>query len=577
MQWLLRSVPTSAGPSQAMVAREGVAFEAPASVHSVLIDAGLLSDPFIGDNEEEQHWAGRSDWVFEARFDCPEDMVQRTNQYLVLSGIDSIATVELNGNALGMIENVFRRYQFRVNEILLPRDNLLTLLFEAPVPTAERKQEERYLHHTGIDTHRISGVNHLRKAQYSFGWDWGPKTPTCGVYDRPVLWGYDAAAIESVNVHSDVTGSTATVEIDTEFTKESAVAVAGGTLRINAEIMDDEGKIVASTVSSVNGASHLQTLRVEKPNLWWTNGLGGQPLYTLQVTLTDDNDEIDRRTIRFGIRTIELLREPDEWGESFGFRLNGVPVFVKGANWIPADSFWDRVDDTSYRRLLESARSAHMNMIRVWGGGYYEKESFYDICDQLGILVWQDFMFACSAYPSDQRFNENVRAEATEQVKRLRNHPSLALWCGNNELEQIPGLLGDGNGAMSWEDYSHLFDVELRTIVEEFGNGAPYWPSSPHTPPPNRCDVQDATAGDAHLWDVWHGGKPFEWYRSCLHRFNSEFGFQSLPDPATVAFFAEPTERNLSSYTMDFHQRSHIGNEAIMRQLMSWFRMPSGI
>ncbi|MCJ7751196.1 MAG: hypothetical protein MUQ65_08895, partial [Armatimonadetes bacterium] len=265
-----------------------------------------------------------------------------------------------------------------------------------------------------------------------------------------------------------------------------------------------------------------------------------------------------------------------KWGESFQFAANGVPFFAKGANWIPADAFATRVTRERYEDLLKSAAEANMNMLRVWGGGIYEDDVFYDLCDELGICVWQDFMFSCSTYPTfEEDFMRQVRAEAEDNVRRLRHHACLALWCGNNELEQ--GLVGEDwtDSQMSWKDYEALFDELLPKVVKELDPDRDYWPSSPHTPCADRADFNNPTCGDAHLWAVWHGREPFEWYRTCEHRFNSEFGFQSFPEPETTYGFTEGRDRNVTSYVMEHHQRSGPGNALIMHYMLDWFRLPT--
>ena len=336
------------------------------------------------------------------------------------------------------------------------------------------------------------------------------------------------------------------------------------------------GKEVVAQTVEMNGETAVLQLNIPNPQLWWPNGLGDQPLYLVKVQLLDESgEEIDTQTKRIGLRTLELDRHPDEWGESFQFVVNGVPFFAKGANWIPADTFVTRLTDAHYQQLLKDTAVANMNMLRVWGGGIYEQEIFYDLCDELGICVWQDFMFACATYPTyENEFMENVKAEAIDNICRLRHHASLALWCGNNELEQ--GLVDDEWTwtAMSWADYKPLFDEMLAELVAQYDPQTDYWPASPHTPHGDRTDFNNPKYGDAHLWSVWHGKEPFEWYRTCEHRFNSEFGFQSFPEPQTVNIFTLPEDRNITSFVMEHHQRSGIGNQTIMHYMLDWFQMP---
>jgi beta-mannosidase len=335
-------------------------------------------------------------------------------------------------------------------------------------------------------------------------------------------------------------------------------------------------RTVSSAEKSFRGKQATLSLEIENPHLWWPNGMGEQALYEVTVDLLDRDDELlDTCTKRIGLRTLELVRKKDKWGESFYFSVNGVPFFAKGANWIPADALVPRVSVDRYRRLLESAVSANMNMLRVWGGGIYEDDEFYNLCDELGICIWQDFMFACATYPTfDKRFMENVRQEAVDNIRRLRHHPCLALWCGNNELEQ--GLVGKKWTArtMSWRDYSRLFDKLLPSLVRKLDPDRPYWPGSPHSPYGKREDYNNPRWGDAHLWEVWHGQKPLQWYRTCFHRFCSEFGFQSFPEPKTVNSYITAGERNITNPVMEHHQRHWRGNALIIQYMLDWFRMP---
>jgi beta-mannosidase len=303
--------------------------------------------------------------------------------------------------------------------------------------------------------------------------------------------------------------------------------------------------------------------------------MGAQPLYNVELELLDAQGiTLDKTTKRIGLRTIELVRENDQWGQSFYFKANGVPFFVKGSNWIPADAILSRMTRERYFNLIADAAAVHINMLRAWGGGIYEDDAFYDACDEMGICIWQDFAFGCSTYPTfDDDFMKTCKAEFEDNIRRMRNHPCIAIWVGNNELEQ--GLVADTwtKTAMSWVDYDKLFNDLLPSLMKRLNPDAIYWPGSPHNPL-NRKDFNCPTAGDAHLWQVWHGRQPFEWYQTCEHRFNSEFGFQSMPEPKTIDSFTLPQDRNLTSWVMERHQRSLIGNSAIMQAMMDWFLIP---
>jgi beta-mannosidase len=371
------------------------------------------------------------------------------------------------------------------------------------------------------------------------------------------------------------------------------------------KIVSPQG-VIHQEINEISGGSGALEVKVENPLLWWTNGLGEQNLYDVTVILEDENHILDQKEYKIGLRTIDLIQEEDEFGKSFQFIVNGVPIFAKGSNWIPADSFLTRFSDERLEKLIADAAVSHQNMLRVWGGGLYEEERFYDLCDKYGILVWQDFIFSCSIYPLDESdFHENVRIEAEENIKRLRHRASLALWCGNNEMEwgweswgwskhpmedQLPALVkqfpslgflldavGNRDLLPDWEilkdAYDKFFHHILPEWVNEFDQDTPYWPSSPSSNTPFQ-DVNGQIQGDAHYWEVWHGRKPFTAYRSTYPRFMSEFGFQAFPNMETIEFYAAPEDRNLTSYIMEHHQRGNHGNGLIIAQMTETFRMP---
>ena len=585
---------------------DGVRAVVPGCVHTDLLREGIIDDPYYRDNELAQMWVGETGWLYSRTFRVDSEFLSHERVELVCEGLDTLAEITVNGRSLGRVENAFRTWRFDVASVVSPGENTIEIRFDAPVPEAARRSEQEFYWHTGIGAERLLGVNHLRKSQCNFGWDWGPRCATSGIW-RPIrLVAFDGGRIADLRVAQDsLTDDAAELTVHVTSDLAAAAANAGGrrtgtrsgagaserrasdrasgdttpsAVRVRAQL--DGADVAVGTASLADGAAEV-ALHIAEPKRWWPNGAGEQTMYTVACDLLDEQGQVlDRHEKRIGLRSVRLVREPDEWGESFHFEVNGRPVFAKGANWIPADTFVTRVSVEHYRRLLQSAADAHMNMLRVWGGGIYEEDFFYDLCDELGLLVWQDFMFACAAYPTGDEFLANITAEAEEQIRRLRHHPSVALWCGNNELEQIHPCIGDGEdaragGAMTWEAYVHLFDELLAGCVAELDPERDYWPSSPHTPGAKRGDANDPNAGDAHLWMVWHGRQPFEAYRECEHRFNSEFGFQSFPEPEAVAKYAGPGERNITSRIMEHHQRSPIGNDAIVQYMLEWFQLPS--
>lgn len=544
----------------------------PGCVHLDLEAAGLLPDLNYRDNERAQMFIGETNWAYRRAFDLPDDLLAHERVLLRCAGLDTLATIRVNDAVIGTADNMFRAWEFDVKPHLRPGDNVIEVAFAAPMPYLRRMEAEKgVLYAWSIGDHRLNAAAWLRKEPCNFGWDWGPKTVTSGIW-RPIeLVAFGTVRLGDVRVlqdHSAPGRVTLTIEgaverlNDAPLTAEIAIGL--------------NGEQVAETRAAVDGERFSAAVTLDAPQLWWTNGLGGQPLYTVQVRLTAADAELDTWTRRIGLRTLTFERRADAWGESFEFAINGVPFFAKGADWIPADPFSARVGRAHYEPLLRTAADAHMNMLRAWGGGVYEDDAFFDLCDELGLAVWQDFIFSCSTYPAtDDAFMANVEAEARDNIRRLRHHPSLALWCGNNELEQ--GLVAPEWTAttMSWADYGRLFDDLLPRVAREEDPQRPYWPASPHTPVGDRADFNDPASGDAHLWGVWHGRLPVETYRANFHRFISEFGFQSFPEPHVVNAYTLPEDRNLTSYVMEYHQRSGIGNATIMHYLLAWFRMPT--
>ncbi len=551
----------------------------PGCVHTDLLAAKAIPDPFYRDNEKELLWIGERDWIYSREFTVPKNILDHDAAILLCDGLDSLAQIRLNGTTLGQTNNMFRRWEYNVKGLLRSGSgekpkNQLEIRFFSTFPYIRSQQRKRYLHHTGVGHHRLEGANRVRKAQCNYGWDWGPMCVTCGIW-RPIrLIAFNVARIRDVSIeqnHSRGRGVRLKVRVEVDRRDRTALSSS-----ISVTL---KGKRIAEGGMRFSGSSGAADVVVSDPQLWWPNGMGNQPLYEVEVTLYDARGaRLDTAARSIGLRTLRLVRESDRWGESFYFEVNGKAFFSKGANWIPADVFVTRTDASLYEHLIRSAAEAHMNMLRVWGGGIYEEDLFYDLCDRYGLCVWQDFMFACGAYPAyDEDFMENVRLEAEDNVRRLRHHPSLALWCGNNEIEMIPGFVGDDAeaGQMSWNEYKSLFDRLLPKVVRQLDPQRAYWPSSSHSPRGDRKDANNPRWGDAHLWKVWHGREPFEWYRGCEHRFNSEFGFQSFPEPKMVRTYTESGDRNVTSYIMEQHQRSQIGNEAIITYMLDWFRLPS--
>ncbi len=552
----------------------------PGCVHTDLLAAGLIPDPFYRDNELQLFWIGETDWLYQRIFQVPPELLTRDHVILRCDGLDTLATLSINGQVVGETDNMFRTWEFDVKQLLREGENEIAVHFAAAMPYVRHKAETvRRLPAWGVGDHKLDGGGWIRKEPCNFGWDWGPKLVTCGIWRDITLLGYDRARLRDVHIlqdHSNQGAVGLTVQAEVEGQAEGLSAKVA---------ISYQGHVVAQGTAPFEEGKARVDLVVEGAQLWWPHGMGDQPIYDVRVELIDQegarmDDDAGTLTKRIGLRTLELEQEDDDGDQiasrSFRFACNGVPFFAKGANWIPADVFAPRVTEADYRRLLQDTVAANMNMLRVWGGGIYEDDAFYNLCDELGICVWQDFIFACATYPTfDAEWMANVRVEAEQNVRRIRHHPCLALWCGNNELEQ--GLVDDTwtDRAMSWADYSRLFDELLPEVVTRLDPQTDYWPSSPHSPCGDRRDFNNPRCGDAHLWSVWHGRQPFEWYRTCEHRFNSEFGFQSFPEPKTAYSYTAPEDRNITSFVMEHHQRSGVGNTLIMTYMLDWFRLPS--
>jgi beta-mannosidase len=541
----------------------------PGSVHTDLLANELIPDPFYRDNEAKLQWIGHEDWEYRTTFAVDAATLARERVELVFLGLDTYATVYLNDAEILSADNMFRTWRVDAKKGLKAGENALRIVFRSPIEEILPKMKAMSYELPASNDQGEKTSPHTRKAPYQYGWDWGPRFVTSGVWQPVRLEAWDAARISDVYVTTksatkDAAELAALVTVEAAAPGDATIAIEG----------DGIGKGVSKKVTLAVGKNEFALpLRVAKPRLWWPNGLGAQPLYTLRARLESPRAS-DERSVRVGIRTLELRQRPDEWGKSFEIVVNGVPVFAKGGNWIPADSFPERVTPDRYRHLLDSCRRANMNMVRVWGGGIYEKDEFYDMCDEMGLLVWQDFMFACSMYPGDPAFLENVREEAIDNVTRLRNHPSIALWCGNNEVETAWMHWGwkDKLPASLWDDYKKIFHGVLPEVCAKYDPSRAYWPSSPSSNLEEDADSQKM--GDVHYWGVWHASLPFKEYEKQNPRFMSEYGFQSFPLKETVATYTTAADWDIESPVMKAHQRHPRGNTLIREYMLREYVEP---
>lgn len=525
-----------------------------------LLHAGEIDDPFWGQNEDRYKQIAEHDYSYSRAFDLPEAAFLQKRIDLVISGLDTLTVITVNGKMLARTNNCHRTYRFPVKDILKQQGNQINILIQSPVPYIEARQAKQPLVSANDG---IKGIGHLRKAQCHFGWDWGPNLPPAGIFGDIYLEAY-TARIEDIQIRQQHLQGHVGLQIET------ALSGQWGDMELRCKLIHPDGGIQENRYPC---AKNMQcNISVSNPQLWWCNGLGKQPLYKLQLELLADGAVLDNVEKNIGLRTIALDTDEDKWGGQFQFQINGVSIFAKGANWIPTDSFVTRTTREDLKFYIESAKTANMNMMRVWGGGFYESDAFYDLCDQCGILVWQDFAFACGSYPFyNADFIETVEQEVIDNVKRIRHHASLALWCGNNENEQF-AMLWKHNRKLYKSNMQFYFET-LKSWVAALDPETPYWPGSPSCGKrgmkPNHMGY-----GDNHLWQVWHGLMPIEAFRKMPTRFCSEFGVESFPSMRAVRAFTDKENPDILDPVMLTHQKSKGGNQKILFYLLAKYRNP---
>lgn len=537
----------------------------PGCNYSDLLAAGKIADPFAGDNELKSLWVAQADWEYRRTFQVSELMCKCKQILLCCAQLDTICDVYVNGHLAGKGENSHRFYEFPVKQYLKTGENEIRILFHSPIKYVQEKhQQDRMPKSINSD---VDGVPHIRKAQCHFGWDWGPKLPVSGITRDIELRAYEQGRIADVRISQ--THQAGKVELAVDYTAELFGMQA---CEVEIVLTHPDGTVEKKNVPALRDVP--VKFLITQPELWWTKELSGrdsQPLYMVETRLITGKKTLDSDTKRIGLRTIQLNRETDKWGRNFQFILNGVPIFAKGGDWIPGDSFINRFTKDKIDYFIECAGASNMNMIRVWGGGYYESDYFYDKCDVCGILVWQDFMFACAPYPFyDEAFLENVRAEVRDNVRRLRHHASLALWCGNNEVESMSRLWSAYFNLKKWTEI--FFYHILPELVARYDADTPYIAGSPNGSGYMK-DYDKDDYGDTHLWQVWHGLKPLTYYRKRYTRFCSEFGLESFPDMLTLQEYIAPADQTLHSDVMMVHQKCKNGNSKMLYYMASRFRI----
>ncbi|MDR3166569.1 MAG: glycoside hydrolase family 2 protein [Treponema sp.] len=532
----------------------------PGSVYNDLLFNKKMEDPHWRDNEDRAFALLEGDYEYETAFKVSAKLRSCERVLLRCEGLDTLAELYLNGQPVGKADNMHRTWEYDVKKNLRKEQNTLRIVFRSPIKFVGEAYKKTK---TGGSEDCLKGFPQLRKAHCMFGWDWGPRLPDAGIWRDIKLLGINNARLDNVYI--------------TQRHKKDGVdlhlRVAVEKIRAEAEvsyevfITDPQGRVTKYENSP-------EKIAIKKPELWWPRGFGAQNLYTVKVVLLRRGIELDRWERRIGLRTMTIRRQRDKWGESFAHEVNGIPIFAMGADYIPEDNILSRVTEARTRKLLEQCVAANFNTLRVWGGGYYPNDWFFDICDELGLIVWIDFMFACAVYDLNDDFDRNIRAELADNIKRIRHHPSLGLWCGNNEMEMFVDMGNWVSSPKQRADYIKMYEYIFPQVLKEHDPETFYWPASPSSggsfDAPN-----DPNRGDVHYWDVWHGNKPFSDYRNYYFRYVSEFGFQSFPCLKTVESFTLPADRNIFSYVMEKHQRNNAANGKIMNYISQTFLYPT--
>lgn len=541
--------------------------DVPSVVQENLYDAGLIPHPYLGVVENELLWISDHPWTYALNFDVDAEMLQKDVVELVFEGIDTYASVSLNGQKIIDSDNQFRVWKTDVKPLLKPEGNQLEVSF----PRYDSLQTALYEQHQPRlpEKYAVS-----RKAPYQHGWDWAPKYKNVGVWKPVKLMAWSETRMENAYIVTNAVSESQaklTLHIDVESTTDD---------ELMAEIHYGKKNIQGFPFQATKGNQHkVFSFTIEDPQLWWPNEMGEQPLYEFEIQLKNHGKLLDSKKITTGIKTVEMVQEPDETGSSFYFKVNGQPMYAKGANYVPEEMIETWINPENTLKLLKMAQEAHFNMLRVWGGGVYPSDDFFNSCDSLGILVWEDFMYAGTMYPYDEDFLENVKIEALEQVKRLASHPSLALWCGGNEISE--GYYNWGwQQSLGWTEeddqaikagYDRLFESILPLVVETFDGTRPYWPSSPSK---GWGRPESLTQGDVHYWGVWWGEQPYEVYRQKVGRFNSEYGYQSYPDYTTLQKIAQGEPLSIEAKVIEAHQKHPRGTRQIDDFIQRYFQVP---
>jgi beta-mannosidase len=538
----------------------------PGSVYNDLLREGKMKDPFYRDNEYETLELSKFDYEYRRKFFVKEEELGHDVIILRCEGLDTLCEIFINDISVLNTDNMHRTYEVDIKRLLVLNENLIKVILKSPTEYVLKKNQEEYLCSCAD---AVPGISHLRKAHCMFGWDWGPKLPDMGIWRNISICSYDNARIDDVYITQK--HSKNKVNLDARIRVENW---CGAELSVLMTVETPDKEIIEKKFTVKLSQQHIM-LDVNDPMLWWPNNYGDQPLYKVTVDLLNGKNVIDSSSMKIGLRTITINQQKDQWGESFEFEVNGESIFSMGANYIPEDNILARCNLAKTEKLIKSCVEANFNIIRVWGGGYYPDDYFYDLCDEYGLIVWQDHLYACGVYDFNDHFKENIKQETIDNMKRLRHHASLGLWCGNNELEYAWAYWGwlEAFGDKLKEDYIKHFEEFLPKLSKEIDPNTFYWVASPSSTG-NINDPNNENCGDMHYWDVWHGRKPITEFRKIFPRFMSEFGMQSFPSLQTVETFTLPEDRNIFSYVMESHQKNGTGNEKILYYVGEYYKYP---
>ncbi|MDD2503485.1 MAG: glycoside hydrolase family 2 protein [Clostridia bacterium] len=538
----------------------------PGSMYNDLLKAGKLEDPFYRDNEKNAAKLSFYDYEYTRNFSAGEELIGCDRAFLCCDGLDTIAKIFINGIKAAETFNMHIGYEFDIKPLLKKGENNISIIFRSSADYITKKYQEKPIWGA---SESLKGISYLRKAHYMFGWDWGPVLPDAGIWRDIYIKGCSSLKLKDVLLRQEHNDSevklSAVIKIERWNDSKASARIT---------IESSTGELLITRVTDIDGKEAHTTFNIVKPNLWWPNGYGEQPLYRVKVELLCNGEIQDYSEYRIGLRTITVSRKDDCWGESFAFEVNGIEIFAMGADYIPEDNLLSRCGRSKTKRLIENCVRANFNCLRVWGGGVYPEDYFFDLCDEYGIIVWQDLMFACALYEFTKEFKDSISLEVSYNLRRIRHHASLGLICGNNEMEWA---------CVEWKmenftpklkaDYIKQYEVLFPEIIEQVAPDIFYWPSSPSSggsfDKPN-----DENYGDMHDWSVWHGREPFTYFRNRYPRFMSEFGIESFPGIKTIESFTVPSDRNIFSYVMENHQKCLSGNEKIMYYISQYYRFP---